>query len=126
MLYSEFIEGTNCKNNDHNYQVYKNLEAMYMNTDMSKADIYEYGKKLVDNSKSAAEIEAEEAAKEEIKTCKKQIEIYKKEIEWKEECIREWSDDKEWVKELKRTIKYYKEQIKYHRNRIQALKWILA
>lgn len=126
MLYSEFIEGTSCKDNEHNYQVYKNLEIMYMNSDMSKADIYEYGRKLVDNSKSAAEIEAETAAKEEIETCKRQIEIYKKEIEWKETCIKEWSDDKEWVKELKGTIKHYKEQIKYHRARIRALKGILA
>ena len=126
MLYSEFIEGTNCKDNDHNYQVYKNLEVMYMNSDMSKAEIYEYGKKLVDNSKSAAEIEAEEAAKAEIETCKRQIEIYKKEIEWKETCIREWSDDKEWTKELRRNIKSYKEIIRQQRNRIQSLKWIIA
>ena len=52
MLYGEFIEGTGCKDNEHNYKVYCDLEIMCMNSDMSKAEIYEYGKKLVDNSKS--------------------------------------------------------------------------
>lgn len=51
MMYSEFIEGTGCRQNEHNYKVFQNLEAMYINTDMSKEEIYEYGKKLVDNSK---------------------------------------------------------------------------
>ena len=32
---------------------------MYMNTEMTKEEIYEYGKKLVDNSKTAEEIELE-------------------------------------------------------------------
>lgn len=59
MLYSEFIEGTGCKDTKNNYQVYKNLEIMYMNSNMSKSDIYEYGKKLVDNSKTDEEIKLE-------------------------------------------------------------------
>ena len=45
MLFSEFVEGTGCKDNEKNYEVYKNLEIMYMNSNMSKAEIYEYGKK---------------------------------------------------------------------------------
>ena len=56
MLFSEFREGTGCKDNQHNHEVYKNLEIMYMNSDMTKEEIYEYGKKLVDNSKTVEEL----------------------------------------------------------------------
>lgn len=49
MLYSEFIAGTDCKDNTHNFNVYKRLEVMYMNSDITKEEIFEYGKKLVDN-----------------------------------------------------------------------------
>lgn len=126
MLYSEFVQGTGCKENDHNYKVYKNLEVMYMNSDMSKAEIYEYGKKLVDNSKSEEELKLEAEIKEEIECHKKEIEIYKKEIEWKKETIEFDPDDTEWVKDCKRMIKYYKEQIAWHRNKIKALKWVLG
>lgn len=63
MLYNEFIEGTGCKDNDHNYQVYKELEVIYTNTECSKAHIYEMGKKLVDNSKSESELKVEAEVK---------------------------------------------------------------
>ena len=56
MLYAEFIAGTGCKATEHNYKVYKDLEIMYMNSDISKEQIYEYGKKLVDNSLTAEQI----------------------------------------------------------------------
>ena len=49
MLYSEFIEGTGCKDNHHNFKVFQDLEVMYMNSDISKEQVYEYGKKLVKN-----------------------------------------------------------------------------
>lgn len=49
MLYSEFIEGTGCKANMHNFKVYQDLEVMYNNTTLTKEQVYEYGKKLVDN-----------------------------------------------------------------------------
>lgn len=126
MLFSEFVQGTGCKENEKNYKVYKDLEVMYMNSDMSKAEIYEYGKKLVDNSKSEEQLKLEAEIKEEIETCKRQIELYKKDIEWKKTCIEAWADDKEWVKNLKAEIRYYKTQIKTQRNRIASLKWALA
>lgn len=49
MLYSEFVEGTGCKENMHNFKVYEDLEVMYDNSNLTKEQIYEYGKKLVDN-----------------------------------------------------------------------------
>ena len=126
MLYDEFVRGTGCKENEHNYKVYKNLEVMYMNSDMTKEEIYEYGKKLVDNSKSEEEMKFEAEIKAEIESHKRQIEIYKNDIEWKNQLI-EASDpwDKEWIKDCKNSIKYYKDQIKYQRNAINELKWVL-
>jgi len=126
MLYNEFIEGTGCKDNEHNYNVYKELEIIYMNTDCTKQHIYEMGMKLVDNSKSEKQLAFEAEIKEEIESHKRTIELYKKDIEWKQTCIEEWADDKEWVKQLKSEIKYYKEQIKYQRHKINELKWVLA
>lgn len=57
MLFSEFMEGTGCKNNDHNRDVYKALESIYMDRDdITKETIYKAGKLLVDNSPSEEEI----------------------------------------------------------------------
>ena len=129
MLYNEFIQGTGCRATEKNYKVYKELEIIYMNTDCTKEHIYEMGKKLVDNSKTEKELELERQIKDEIETNKRQIEIYKGEIEWKESLIDinpMTQTDIEWNKDCKRMIKYYKEQIKFHRNKINALKWVLA
>lgn len=128
MMYSEFVEGTGCKENQHNYEVFKNLEVMYMNTEMSKADIYEYGKKLVDNSKSPEEIVLENEIKSEIEHLKNEIEKYNSEIAWAKEilkvCKEEGNDDLAWFR--KNDIKFYTEQKKEARNKIAALKWVLG
>lgn len=115
MLYSEFIEGTGCKDNETNYRVYKDLEVMYMNSDMSKAEIYEYGKKLVDNSKSAAEIEAEEKLNEEIKEIKETIKEHK---ESNARYDREITSYMDWMEreQDEDTIKYCKSQIRWMRD----------
>lgn len=128
MLYSEFIEGTGCKDNEYNYKVYKDLEIMYMNSDMSKAEIYEYGKKLVDNSKSEAELKVEAEVKAEIEEHKKEIAQYKEWIKQNEEILSYWKErmDKEMVAFYRNPIKSWKEEIRYHRNQIAALKWVLA
>ncbi len=128
MLYSEFIEGTGCKDNETNYRVYKDLEIMYMNSDMSKAEIYEYGKKLVDNSKSAAEIEAEAKLAEEIriredkiKELKKCNEHYDREIE----SYQSWLDketEPDWIKWCKNNLKYAKEWKRQNNRTIANLK----
>lgn len=127
MLYNEFVEGTGCRDNDHNYKVYKNLEVMYMNTDMSKAEIYEYGKKLVDNSKSEAELKLEAEIKAEIAEHKNEIERYKRYIDDYANILKWWKEqgDKEMVAMCKNTIKGYKLVIKKHRAQIAALKWVL-
>lgn len=128
MLYGEFIEGTGCKDNDYNYQVYKELEIIYMNTDCSKAHIYEMGKKLVDNSKSESELKVEAKVKAEIEEHKEEIAKYKKWIEQNEEMMRYWKEqmDKEMVALYRNPINGWKEEIRYHRNQIAALKWVLG
>lgn len=125
MMYSEFVEGTGCKENEHNYKVYRDLEIMYMNSDMSKDEIYEYGKKLVDNSKSEEQIRIEKKIKEEIEDEKDLIKWYKDKIRLYTMFINETPCSFEEVKEYKHWIKSYKEMIKNARSRIKSLKWIL-
>ena len=128
MMYSEFAEAVGCRDNDHNHKVFRDLEIMYMNSDMSKAEIYEYGKKLVDNSKTEKELALEAEVKEEIEKIKAEIEsdkhwvsYYKDQKEYNKSV-----DDKFWTNENRRMEKYYREEIKKLRNRISALKWVLA
>ena len=47
MLWHEFIAGTGCRDTENNYQIYKDLEIMYMNSDMSKEKIYELYQALI-------------------------------------------------------------------------------
>ena len=120
MLYDEFIQGTGCKQNEHNYKVYKDLEIMYMNSDLSKEEIYEYGKKLVDNSKSPEAIEIENKWKAEIAQLKEQLKEFQAEAKrymefYKEDKDTYWKGQANWQKELARTT----------RNKINALKWCL-
>lgn len=128
MLYQEFVEGTGCRDNDHNYKVYKDLEVLYMNSDISKAEIYEYGKKLVDNSKSEKELQVEAEVKAEIADHKAEIESYKRWIEDNQRMAGYWKEqgDKEMVAFYRNPVKTWKEQIRYHREQINALEWILS
>ena len=125
MLYPEFIEGTGCRDNKHNYRVYKDLEIMYMNSDMTKAEIYEYGKKLVDNSKSEKQLKAEAEIKAQIKSLKDDIQWWKEEQEKYEYWLATEVIDRDkalW----KRNIQNCKEQIKAIRGNIKDLQWILG
>lgn len=126
MLYNEFIEGTGCKDTEKNYKVYKDLEVMYMNSEMSKAEIYEYGKKLVDNSKTEEEIRFEAEIKAQISEHKQMIEWLKADIERYKGYLTCCINTIEEEKEFKRIIKRYKERIKDERKQIAGLKWVLA
>ena len=128
MLYSEFIESTGCRDNEHNYNLYKELELIYMNTDCTKEHIYEMGIKLADNSKSEKELEVEAGIRAEIEAHKAEIAKYREWIKQNEELLRYWKErmDKEMVAFYRNPIKGWKEEIKFHRNKISALKWILA
>ena len=124
MLYSEFIENTGCKENEYNYQIYKRLELMYMADDsISKQEIYEYGKKLVDNSKSEAEVEIENKMKAEIAYHKHEIELYKQELENQKRLLSEEIGDKLYRKDR---IRYFKDCIKTERREIEKCKFVLG
>lgn len=118
MMYSEFVAGTGCKDNPHNYKVFQNLEIMYVNSDMTKAEIYEYGKKLVDNSKSAAEIELERQIAETIQDWKNQIAYHEQEIEF----YRHWKEQGLDLFNYKASMKYHREQIRDLKSRIHLMK----
>ena len=119
MLYSEFVENTGCKDNDNNYIIYKRLELMYMADDtISKQDIYEYGKKLVDNSKSPAQLALEEKINEEIAEYKTRLKDAKHWIKYYKECNYLWNSGV--------MIKSYREDVKYYQRKIKECEWILG
>lgn len=128
MLFSEFVEGTGCRETDSNYRVYKELEIIYMNTDCTKEHIYEMGKKLVDNSKTEEELRIEAEIKAEIETCKTDIKENKKWLEYYIQMAAMWKDegDKEMEKSQKRMAKIHRDEIKRLRDRMYWLKSEIA
>lgn len=122
MMYDEFIEGTGCKDNEHNYKVFKNLEVMYMFTDMTKEEIYEYGKKLVDNSKSAEQLELNRKLKVEIEDLKRELEKQKEVVNTYAEYVKADPKDAFWKDQLR----WAKEEARRTRSKIKELKWIMA
>lgn len=117
MMFSEFQENTGCKDNDYNYKLYKRLEIIYMNDDtISKSEIYEMGKKLMDNSKSESELALEAELKAEIAEYKEQIESYKR-------CI---ENEKTYFTPNKAYIKHCKDEIAYYKKRIAGCKFVLG
>lgn len=113
MLYNEFLEGTGCRDNDYNYKVYKDLEVMYSNSDITKQQIYEYGKKLVNNDKSKEQIAFENEIKAEIADYKQRILDYKRWVEYYKEVGN------------KEMTKFNNKEIKRCRQKIAGLKWVL-
>ena len=124
MMYSEFVKGTGCKQTEHNYKVFLDLEIMYMNSDLTKEEIYEYGKKLVDNSKTLEEVALENEIKADIEFAKNEAKRYtdtaKMYDEWAKEEINE-----HWKKDWKHQAKLYRDWAKAERNKIKELKYIL-
>ena len=132
MMYSEFVEGTSCRENDHNYKVFKDLEVMYMNSDLTKQEIYEYGKKLVDNSKSEAQIAFEKEIDEQIAHIKRDIDLNKERIDTIDWYIKtfnvELADEVDYdnLDGWKREKKYLVNANKQYRRKIKELKWVLG
>lgn len=127
MLYEEFLIGTGCKMNEHNYKVYKDLEVMYMNSDISKEQVYEYGKKLVNNDKSQAELEFENKIKADIKACKLEIKRINEDVKKYKEYLAEAKEaGSEFMEDTwKGLIKTSKDEVKYWRRQIKRLEFCL-
>ena len=115
MMYSEFVKGTGCKENNYNYNIFIKLEDLYMDSNITKEDVYEFGKKLVDNS----ETEEEKALREEIE---REIKEHEEVLTYWEERSKFYLDIMEDKKESKRFSTYAKEE----KNKIKMLKWVLA
>ena len=126
MMYSEFVEGTGCKDSEYNYNVFKNLEIMYMKSNLSMEEVYEHGKKHVDNSKSEAELKAEAKIKEDINVFKQYIEWIEQDVERYQGYLDNCINTKEEVKEYKDSIKRAINKIRHYRARIRFLKDCLA
>lgn len=132
MLYCEFVENTGCKDNEHNYKLYKRLELIYMNDDtISKSEIYEMGKKLADNSKSKEELEFEQELLAQIDDHKKNIKAYQSEIAYNKEMKDLYTGyntptDKHMRRCYSDAIKVRKEWIATEKRHIRELNWILG
>lgn len=125
MMYNEFVVGTGCKENEHNYQVFKNLEAMYMNTHMTKEEVYEYGRKLVDNSKSKEQFELEEKIREHIELDKNEYKYYKERSEQYKNFAKEEGINSMFKKHFQEESRRYMEIAKGYKFEMESLKTIL-
>lgn len=92
MLYDEFIKGIGCRDTEQNFNIYKGLELVYMNTELSKDDIYKMGKKLVNID----------------------------ELQQTIENMQKWLDMTPYSEQ--NIIKYYKREIKQAKQQIKQLK----
>lgn len=123
MLYDEFLAGTGCRDNADNYKVYKDLEILYMNSELTKQEIYEYGKKLVNNALTATQIAWNEDIDRQIAKIQEQVDYYLGEAEYYKQVIAMWTGyDEDSVKSGKYQLKRVKREARYYRNKIRDLK----
>lgn len=123
MLYEEFVEGTGCRDNADNYKVYKDLEIMYMNSEMTKQEIYEYGKKLVNNGLTEKQIAWNADIDRQIAELNEKVEYYKSDIDYNKNSIEYWKNfDRDMVDSFKRSLKWDRQQLNYYKNQIRNLK----
>ena len=123
MLYDEFLQGTGCRDNEKNYRVYKDLEILYMNSDLTKEKIYEYGKKLVDNSLSDAQVFWNLQIDKQIAEAQAQVDYYLGEVEYYKQVIAMWTGyDEDSVKSGKYQLKRVRREARYYKNKIKELK----
>lgn len=116
MLYSEFIQGTKCKDTTYNYYVYQDLEVLYMNSNISKEKIYEYGKKLVDNSLTLHELKLIEEIKDKINILQSLID------ECKSVLCHEYLYTQSYIKLIKGDMKHARWQIAQYKKMIKEIK----
>lgn len=127
MLYDEFLAGTGCRDTAKNYKVFRDLEILYMNSEeITKEEIYEYGKKLVDNSLTKAQVAWNARVDGEIAEFKDRLETAKANLARYEEnrdyAIKEYSYDTYFIDFWKQAVKEEKQTIKNLRGAIRNLK----
>ena len=123
MLYEEFMQGTGCRDNKDNYKVYKDLEILYMNSDLTKEQIYEYGKKLVNNDLTTEQKEWNAESDWKIAELQTKVNYYMGEADYYEQCITLWKGfDEDMVKGAKKSKKWALGEAKFYRRQIRDLK----
>lgn len=115
MMYSEFVANTKCKETKYNYQIFLDIERLYMDSNMTKEDAYRLGKKLVDNSKTAEEQETESYILEQITAEQNEVTFWNERADFYAE-----------VMEDKDTSVMCRNKAKEHKAIIKKLKWILS
>ena len=123
MLYDEFLAGTGCRDNKGNFKVYRDLEILYMNSDLTKEQIYEYGKKLVNNELTTEQKEWNAEIDWKIAELQTKVEYFKGEAEYYEQCITLWTGfDEDMVKGAKKSMRWANNEAKFYRRQIRELK----
>lgn len=123
MLYDEFIQGTGCKDNADNFKVYKDLEILYMNSDLTKEAIYEYGKKLVNNGLTEKQKAWNADIDRQIAKLQEQVNYYISEADYYKKVIEMWTGyDADAVKSGKYQLQRVKREARYYKNKIKGLK----
>lgn len=119
MMYDEFIAGTGCRDNEYNMKIYKDLEILYMNSNLSKQEIYEYGKKLVNNDLSEKQKEWNKGIDEKVEELRSRLADFKEMLTRDEEACFFWKDEGVGYQDI---YKRYKADVKYDRDEIKKIR----
>ena len=127
MMYSEFVKNTGCKETDKNYKLFKRLELIYSNDeDITKEEIYDMGRKLMDNSLSEKQEQWNAEMKAQIEEKNEELEYQKTDLARDKDMLEfeKMSEDRDdwYIAQLKKSIQYKKDRIKELRNDIKNLK----
>jgi len=121
LLFRDFVEDLGWEGTDHNYKLYKWLELLYMNDNMTNREsIYELGKKLITSDDAEAAMIYKKYIQNQIARYESQIDEFKKEIEYTERTLP--IDDNN----RSRWIRIAQEAIKVQYQYIKDLEWILG
>lgn len=125
MLYSEFLEGTKARDNEHNYHVYKTLEGLYMDSNASKEEVYKAAKPFLNNEDTEEQKAFKAELNRQMATAEDNIRFYQTRIEVETNYINCLSLSKKEIEASKATIRSYKAQIRAEKRVIERLKMVL-
>ena len=117
MLWSEFVDNTKCKVTEHNFEIYKALESLYMLVeDMPKSEIYQIGKRCVDNSLTVEEIKNLQKIKDNKTSLEMQLDMLHEDRDRLDECCAKLKGTTEYS-----LYEYYRKMAKSVRTRLKEV-----